>query len=581
MRRRPHLLILGLLTLLWCLPIASGQKGTVTVRQRVAKSPPGLPTVDVNVDRNRVPAGEEVTFTLSPANVVLNPLYTITLDFGDGTSTRAQQIKIIHPYPDPGIYTYRVSIKSSDKPEPPVVPRVSLSATPSSVAVNEWVNFKAQLSEKNPNLKYRFVFADGWVTKWQDSPTTEHKYLGSGTYMTYVDIGEDVQGSVKRLGGSIRQAIRVTAGPPLQVTVNLSAQPLRVAERQVVSFTARVPAGGAGVRYRFDFGDKSAAADWQAGPRARHRYLAAGTYWARVDVRAINLAGPQTASSSTVRIEVEAERPDVSLSASPNSVLENMPILFRANLNSSNSKIRYRFDFGDGSRRTEWTNLSVQPHVYTRQGTYAPSVEIARSNAGPRSPIGSSSTQVSVNGLFGPTPTPTPTSRPTSTSTPTPTSTSTSTSTPTPTSPSTSSTPTPTPTPTSTSTPSPVPASPTVDGSSSSPSASPPVIGVTSPSPGELTPTPNPNGSSGPLDNWWIYLLIALALFAIYQTWKWLTTPRPTFHPRLDPGVSEVGADKPLSVDLQVELNPDIATGQYGLEANGPSIIKSERNSND
>ena len=58
-------------------------------------------------------------------------------------------------------------------------------------------------------------------------------------------------------------------------------------------------------------------------------------------------------------------------------------------------------------------------------------------------------------------------------------------------------------------------------------------------------------------------------------------TPRPTFHPRLDPGVSEVGADKPLAVDLQVELNPDIASGEYGLETNEPSIIKSERKSND
>jgi hypothetical protein len=94
-------------------------------------------------------------------------------------------------------------------------------------------------------------------------------------------------------------------------------------------------------------------------------------------------------------------------------------------------------------------------------------------------------------------------------------------------------------------------------------------------------------GSSPPGDSrdgqnkWWILPLILLASFTAYRIWKALTTPRPTFHPRLDPGNSAVGTEKPLSIDFQLQLNPDIAAGKYGIESNESGFIRSERKSND
>jgi hypothetical protein len=95
------------------------------------------------------------------------------------------------------------------------------------------------------------------------------------------------------------------------------------------------------------------------------------------------------------------------------------------------------------------------------------------------------------------------------------------------------------------------------------------------------SPGQTPDGLPPASDYWWIYLLIALALFTGYQTWKWLTAPRPTFHPHLDPGVSAVGVEKPLSIDFQLQLNPDIAAGEYGIKSNEESFIRSERKSDD
>ena len=440
MRSPPRLLIVSLLAGL-CLSTSIGQQpGSVNVRQGVIAPAPG-PVVNVTVDRNRVPVNYEVTFTLWPASVVSNRKYIVTLQFGDGTQTRVRTTRLTHPYSAPGTYTYSVSVTSDPATDPISnrVPQVTLSAVPGAVATNQPVTFSAQLSENYPNLKYRFVFDDGRQTAWQDSSQTTHDYVSPKTYLAYVDIGEAAGGSVKRIGGSVRKAVEVTK--PItsrNPTVSLSAIPTSVARRQLVSFAAKVVSDDKNVSYRFVFGDRTAPTAWQASSQANHRYLAAGNYAARVDVRANNRSGGQSVSSSPLMIEVR--------------------------------------------------NTAAPPRV-----------------------------------TLTTTPTPTPSS---GTSSPTP---------------------------------------------SQSSSASPSSVAGSS-----------PQGDSRDGQNkWWILPLILLASFAAYRIWKGLTTPRPTFHPRLDPGVSTVGTERPLSIDFQLELNPNIAAGKYGIESNEVGFIRSERKSND
>jgi hypothetical protein len=554
MRTTARLLTLGLLAVISSLTTAPAQQpGSVNVRSRVTTPTPGLPVVDVNVDKKRVPLGELVTFTLSPTNVVLNPQYIVTLDFGDGRKTQALKTTIVHLYRDPGNYRYSVSV-SGKGPVKPKVPQVTLFAKPTSAKTNQSVDFKAELSDSYPNVKYHFVFADGWQTGWQDAPQATHEYVAAKTYLAYVDIGAAGPARViERIGRSVQLAIQISSsGPqPQQLSVNLSAKPARIEERQVVLFRASVPGNATNVRYRFVFGDKSAATDWQISPQAKYRYLKSGTYAARVDVRSMNnIAAAQSATSSPILIEVKAAAtPVVSLDANPSRVMVNVPIFFRATVDSPNPSLRYRFTFGDDSAATAWSGNKTATHAYARAGNYEPFVEIGRFNNKKIDAFASGRRQVTVESPFTPdnqTPTPTPTS----------------------------SGPSPTPV---TLSPSPVP-SPTVDGSSPSPSGTtPPGSGPTSPSP-EAT-TPEKKSGPVPRDYWWIYLLIAALLLAGYQTWKWLTASRPTFHPRLDPGVSKVETD--LKIEFQIELNPDIAAGDYGVETPAGSIIKSERKSDD
>jgi len=64
-----------------------------------------------------------------------------------------------------------------------------------------------------------------------------------------------------------------------------------------------------------------------------------------------------------------------------------------------------------------------------------------------------------------------------------------------------------------------------------------------------------------------------------YQTANYFFAPRPTLHPNVDPGDSRVGVEKPLSIDLQVELNPNVTGGQYAVDTPETSFTKSERSS--
>jgi PKD domain len=392
-------LIISLLAVWAWVPVVIGQQpGTVNVRPRVSTAQPGVPFVNVIVDRNRVPLGDEVTFTLAPASVVRNPHFTVTLYFGDGQQQEMRQTEIVHLYRKPGNYTYSVLIKPSLTPPltPSLpAPTVKLYVNPTTAVTNSIVTFTAQLSRSHPNIKYRFAFADGSQTDWQDAPRTSHSYAAPNIYPAYVDIGEEGGGSVKRVGGSTRQPIMVTAAQTVPV-------------------------------------------------------------------------GP-----------IPSPTPKTSPRPSPKPSPRSSP---------------------------------------TPVASASPSVQIPSPTPG-----GSASPNTS-----------------------------------------------PSPTATSSSTPD---AGRSPDGGQTN-----------SPSPSSSISSSPTSSIVGPLswpDGCLMYpLLTLLVVFLAYKAAKYFLVPRPKFVPHVDPGVSRVGAGKPLTIDLQLALDPNLAEGQYGIETAEGSLIKSERGSN-
>ncbi len=71
MRRQARFLLPLLCLVVLCEAVGSQQQPpTVNLRPGSVASPPGTPQVRVRADKQRVPLGTKVTFTLSPASVL-------------------------------------------------------------------------------------------------------------------------------------------------------------------------------------------------------------------------------------------------------------------------------------------------------------------------------------------------------------------------------------------------------------------------------------------------------------------------------------------------------------------------------
>jgi hypothetical protein len=71
-------------------------------------------------------------------------------------------------------------------------------------------------------------------------------------------------------------------------------------------------------------------------------------------------------------------------------------------------------------------------------------------------------------------------------------------------------------------------------------------------------------------------IILALVVFSVYKAASMLLVPRPTFVPHIDPGDADVGAGS-LAIDLQVDVDPNVAGGEFTLNTEGGSLIKSAR----
>lgn len=586
MRIVTRLLLIGLFASGLCFypriaPLAQ-QPGTVTVRPRVATTQPGVPEIKVTVDRSRVPAGSEVTFALSPARLVSDSRYRVTLFFGDGKRQVVRQAKVTHVYPQSGTYTYSVLVESEKQSTPtpvPPVPNVKLSISPTSVEVNRPAGFSAQLSRRYQNLKYRFVFGDGSDTGWQDDAKATHSYRSANTFKAYVDIGVFSNGSVKQAGGSERESIKVTEPPrSASASVKLTANPTSIESGKPVTFAARVAPQSSKARYRFDFGDKTAT-DWQASPQTTHRYKTAGKYSARVELRVTNRSNePQTASDgATIEVTEPAGKSTIDLRVIPATVPLGVPILFQAIPSTASAQTVYRFNFGDGSAPTDWSTDPIQTHVYTAARNYAAFAEMAISGS---QPVTSGRKQVRITSI-GPIPNTNGNQNSNSNRNAN-----------------------------SNSTPrsntngnqnsngnTNVPGNTNSNGNSNAArtpnsnaanqaNANTNSLANTNSNIGantnaKISPaaTQDPQGSgTAASTDWWKYVVIAaIILFAAYQVFSYFYAPRPKFVPHFDPGDSKVGAGQPLSIDLQLDVDPNISAGEVTVDTHGDSLIKSKR----
>ncbi|HKO99532.1 MAG TPA: PKD domain-containing protein [Pyrinomonadaceae bacterium] len=509
----------------------------------------GSGAVIVSVAKSRVRVGELVNFTLSPAKIVTDSRFKVTVDFGDGTRQTTSQVFVTHRYRATGHYKVYASVVSPavdpDTPDPQTpIPRVTLDARPLTTGPDTPVSFNAQLSSNYPGIKFRFAFGDGTQTDWQAQPSTSHVYRSPGTYLAYVDLGLGTGGSIRQVGGSVRQSIVVNkpdVPPVIPVTpitpdppdpqpgpVQLSANPTPVQAGKPVTLDAKARSTNSNVRYRFVFGDGSSK-DWQESARTTHQYSSKGNYSATVSLGLLRNGRIKTLSSDKQRIQVTTAPPTaaVNFEANPIPATKGQAVSFAAHVISGPPNLRYRFVFGDGSFPTDWQTGSQASYAYNLAGDFPAHVEIGEWANGRVMPLATSNSvvvKITEGAIASASP------------------------------------------------------GPSQGGPYPSPAGSgSPGTQVGSSSPGDGTP---PNTVGLP-DNWWLYLLLALLLiYVAYQTYRALLAPKTTLHASRDPGDAEVDSTaKGLEINSQVLLNPNVREAQY-LVYSDDAIIRSVRREN-
>jgi len=295
MRLQPRVLLI-ILFALFLRALAAGQQAspTVVVRPGSTASDQGVPSVKITADKERVPLGTLVQFSMSPASLASDRRYVVTLLFGDGQRQVMHQAEATHFYSAVGTYTYSVAVKRSQLSDPKLI----FSASPTPAREGELVQFTARLSSADPALQYRFVYGDGSPSIWQSSANAQHSYARAGNYFAYVDVGDGKQA----LAGSARK--QITIRPPQPLQVSLVASPLPARNGQLVVFNARVSPATPNTKYQFNFGDGTPTL-WQVNPQAQHIYNSPGSHnaFVRVSQSANN---PNAINSNVVAVNVQA-----------------------------------------------------------------------------------------------------------------------------------------------------------------------------------------------------------------------------------------------------------------------------------
>jgi len=555
-------------------PLAQ-QPGTVPVRPRVTatqRTPtptplPPVPNVKLSASPTSVEINRPVSFSAQLSRRYQNLKYRFV--FGDGSATGWQdEAKATHSYRaantfkayvDIGVVSNgsvrqaagsaRELINVTEPPRPATI-GVKLSATPASIESGKSVTFTARAGVRSPNTKYRFDFGDQSATAWQENPSAAHRYRAAGKYSARVELRVASMSNPPQTA-SDSTTIEVTQ-PVEKATIDLKVIPATVPLGMPILFQAVPSTASAHALYRFNFGDGSAPTEWSADPTKAHVYKAARNYAAFAEM-AISGNKPVTSGRKQVRVTSIGPIPNTNGNRNSNS----------GNNANSNATPRSNTNGNQNSNSRGSTNSNATPRSNTSGNQNSNSRSNTNTNATPRS---------NTNGNMNANGNATVTGETNSNSNPN----------------------------TAGQTNSNANRQANANTNSlantnsnlnananansrgngdananlSSTAATNSNANFFSPA-----PTQNPEGAeSGASTNWWMYAIIAaIILFAAYQAFSYFFAPRPTFVPHFDPGDSKVAAGKPLSIDLQIDVDPNIRDGEVRVETEGKSLIKAKR----
>jgi PKD repeat protein len=238
-------------------------------------------------------------------------------------------------------------------------------------------------------LSYTFDFGDG-STVTQDEPTAMHTFEEPGTYTVSLSV-TDIFGAADTATLDVTVTEPEEEVVPGDITARLSASVTEGETPLLVAFDASASTyteGGAIIapEYTFVFGDGQQSPP-QSSPQIEHTYEAAGTFKAKVIVKDgsenVAVSEPVVITTTVVITVTPGNETVAQLTVDRSSGPVPLKVTFdgsRSFAADGASIVSYTFNFGDGSNPVT-TSSPTASHVYTRPGTFQPTLTVTDSNS--------------------------------------------------------------------------------------------------------------------------------------------------------------------------------------------------------
>lgn len=333
------------------------------------------PTADAGTDMT-VWEDEVFTFNASKSTDTASdiPLLNYRWDFDDGTpvSDWYDSPLINYSFGISGNYDVTLSVRDDDGALSADTVTVTVKNKPPEadagadrvVAEDEEILLQGIWNDTISDIPYvtcKWDFGDGETTSWMKEWNASHIYKEMGVYTSIFSVrdGDDIT----------TDSTNVTVYNPVPaafVIANFSA----VEDQEVAlqGWGTDNPSDKNALDYYWDFGD-GANSGWLSGSaNTTHKYSQAGAYNATLLVRDGDLAEANATVVVTVsnlapkatagKDKKGGEDEELGFTGTGEDTPSDMPLL------------EYRWDFGDGSERENWSASPDAVHAYTDEGSY-------------------------------------------------------------------------------------------------------------------------------------------------------------------------------------------------------------------
>ncbi|GIU68959.1 MAG: hypothetical protein KatS3mg002_0195 [Candidatus Woesearchaeota archaeon] len=324
-------------------------------------------------------------------NVTINPrggtgIYSYKYIFGDGTIQNTIANKTTHTYNNPGIYYPKIIITDSqgntglidcqrlkvmEKPingTCEVYPRTGYAPLKTNFTINAQGGYGTH--------SYKYIFGDGTIQNTIANKTT-HTYNNPGIYYPMVIVIDD-----RGKNGTIQcPTINVYQQQTTNYTLNCTAYPTSGNTPLSVNFNATININSNNKiehninpntpsttwTYTWTFGDGNTLIN---GPNIQYTYNNPGTFYPKVKATNGNITIQKNCPTITVNNPI-----NITCQANPTNGTIPLNVSFTTIVTGgSGTYTKYEWNFKDGT--TQNTSKGNTYHIYTKAGTYTPTVTV-------------------------------------------------------------------------------------------------------------------------------------------------------------------------------------------------------------